>query len=132
ADEARCAQRTEYLYDIATLQERALLPPVGPSCRWACLSSGYAGDLDVQKAGVGCARRIVAAAVIDRCGRRSVPEAGPRGRSGGRRPPSSGPAPRGAPGRPPPPPPPLPPPRGGRPGHSLPRPPPPPPPPPPA
>ena len=27
ADEARCAQRTEYLYDIATLQERALVPP---------------------------------------------------------------------------------------------------------
>src|SRR6266536_100611 len=26
ADEARCAQRTEYLDDIATLQDRALLP----------------------------------------------------------------------------------------------------------
>jgi hypothetical protein len=38
ADEARCAQRTEYLYDIATLQERALLPlaawwPTRRSCR---------------------------------------------------------------------------------------------------
>src|SRR5260221_6382811 len=74
---------------------------------------GYAGDLDVHKAGVWRARRIVATAVTDRCGRRYVPAACRRGRSGGRTPQSFGPEPRATPGGLPPAHNPLPPSQGG-------------------